>query len=364
MVRPAPGLTEDNQFFWTAAAEGRLVAQRCRGCQRLHHPPRPACPECHCLDHDVVDLAGTGTVYSYAVLHHPQNPRFHLSGGRGARRPRRGRQGWCRTSSGVEPADVADRNARAGDLRADGRRSGRPGVRAQGRTDEPNGSRGRRPSSARSDRVLQARRTQRDAPGHPRRSWPPWPMPGSPPHTSTASSATRSTPSRRPSWCAPVGMRRDRLVESGPLRRRRLAGRRCFHAAPRWPRGAADVVVAYRALRARSGERFGRATTSGRAASSHSGTTAMQWCYPFGVITPASWMALNADSLHAHVRGDERGFREGGRPAPRVRRHQPQRPLLRVFRSCWRITSPPAGSPSPASGCSTAARRPTARWRS
>ena len=76
MVRPAPGLTEDNQFFWTAAAEGRLVAQRCRGCQRLHHPPRPACPQCHGLDHDVVELAGTGTVYSYAVLHHPQNPRF------------------------------------------------------------------------------------------------------------------------------------------------------------------------------------------------------------------------------------------------------------------------------------------------
>jgi hypothetical protein len=34
------------------------------------------CPECHGLDQDVVELAGTGTVYSYAVLHHPQNPRF------------------------------------------------------------------------------------------------------------------------------------------------------------------------------------------------------------------------------------------------------------------------------------------------
>jgi acetyl-CoA acetyltransferase len=67
-----------------------------------------------------------------------------------------------------------------------------------------------------------------------------------------------------------------------------------LHAAAAVASGAADVVVAYRALRARSGERFGRATTSGRAASTHSGTTAMQWCYPYGVITPASWMALNA----------------------------------------------------------------------
>ena len=76
MVRPAPILTEDNQFFWDAAAQDRLVARRCRGCGRLHHPPRPVCPACHSLEYEIVDLAGAGTVYSYAVLHHPQHPRF------------------------------------------------------------------------------------------------------------------------------------------------------------------------------------------------------------------------------------------------------------------------------------------------
>ena len=34
------------------------------------------CPHCHSLDIEVVDLAGTGTVYSFAILHHPQNPAF------------------------------------------------------------------------------------------------------------------------------------------------------------------------------------------------------------------------------------------------------------------------------------------------
>jgi acetyl-CoA acetyltransferase len=53
-------------------------------------------------------------------------------------------------------------------------------------------------------------------------------------------------------------------------------------------------VVAYRAVKARSGERFGRATMGSRPTSSHSGSTAMQWCAPFGVMTPASWMSLNA----------------------------------------------------------------------
>ena len=34
------------------------------------------CPRCRSLEVEVVDLAGTGTVYSYAILHHPQHPAF------------------------------------------------------------------------------------------------------------------------------------------------------------------------------------------------------------------------------------------------------------------------------------------------
>jgi uncharacterized OB-fold protein len=74
--RPAPVVTEDSEPFWAAAAEGRLVLQRCANCQRFHHPPRPMCPSCHSLEHEWVEAMGTGTVYSYAVLHHPQNPAF------------------------------------------------------------------------------------------------------------------------------------------------------------------------------------------------------------------------------------------------------------------------------------------------
>jgi uncharacterized OB-fold protein len=75
-ARPAPIVTDDSAVFWDAADEGRLVAQRCAACGRLRHPPRPMCPTCHSLDVDVVTLAGTGAVYSYAILHHPQNPAF------------------------------------------------------------------------------------------------------------------------------------------------------------------------------------------------------------------------------------------------------------------------------------------------
>ncbi|HEV3450213.1 MAG TPA: lipid-transfer protein [Acidimicrobiia bacterium] len=68
-----------------------------------------------------------------------------------------------------------------------------------------------------------------------------------------------------------------------------------LHAASAVISGAADVVVAYRAIRARSGaSRFGAPKIAPGPTAGHSGTTAMQWCMPFGVITPASWMALNA----------------------------------------------------------------------
>jgi acetyl-CoA acetyltransferase len=68
-----------------------------------------------------------------------------------------------------------------------------------------------------------------------------------------------------------------------------------LHAASAVASGAADVVVAYRAIRARSGAtRFGGAKVAPTPTSGHAGTTAMQWCMPFGVLTPASWMAFNS----------------------------------------------------------------------
>lgn len=75
-TRPAPVVTDDSEAFWTAVSDGRLVAQRCGGCRRFRHPPRPICPHCHSPEHELFDLAGTGTVYSYAILHHPQHPAF------------------------------------------------------------------------------------------------------------------------------------------------------------------------------------------------------------------------------------------------------------------------------------------------
>jgi acetyl-CoA acetyltransferase len=67
-----------------------------------------------------------------------------------------------------------------------------------------------------------------------------------------------------------------------------------LHAAAAIAAGVAQTVVVYRSVKARSGARFGAAQAATRPTSSHSGSTAMQWAIPFGVMTPGAWMAFNA----------------------------------------------------------------------
>lgn len=73
-VRPRPAINADNAFFWEGARARQLRLQRCTSCDRLRHPPTPLCPDCRSDKWDVVVAAGTGTIYSYVVHHHPPVP--------------------------------------------------------------------------------------------------------------------------------------------------------------------------------------------------------------------------------------------------------------------------------------------------
>jgi uncharacterized OB-fold protein len=55
--------------FFEAAAQGRLVVQRCNSCKALRWPPLSGCPECRSRDTTWVDVAPTGTVWSFVVYH-------------------------------------------------------------------------------------------------------------------------------------------------------------------------------------------------------------------------------------------------------------------------------------------------------
>lgn len=68
--------THDNVFWFDAAAEGRLLIQRCSDCRTLRHPPGPACPSCRSFEWDTVESGRRGTLHTYTVIHHPQDPAF------------------------------------------------------------------------------------------------------------------------------------------------------------------------------------------------------------------------------------------------------------------------------------------------
>ncbi|MCB5182558.1 bifunctional MaoC family dehydratase N-terminal/OB-fold nucleic acid binding domain-containing protein [Streptomyces antimicrobicus] len=74
--RPRPVVNRDNQGFWDGVREHRLLIQRCASCRTLRFPWLPGCNHCACLDWHTVEACGTGTVFSYVVVHHPPFPAF------------------------------------------------------------------------------------------------------------------------------------------------------------------------------------------------------------------------------------------------------------------------------------------------
>ena len=68
-LRPRPRPTPFTEPFWRASADGRLVVQRCSACGHWRWPPQLACPECLSEAGEWITTAGTGTVYSYSVVH-------------------------------------------------------------------------------------------------------------------------------------------------------------------------------------------------------------------------------------------------------------------------------------------------------
>ena len=57
--------------WWQAAAEHRLVVQRCTDCQHTRLPPSPVCPECRSTEADWKEVPGRGEVYTYTTVHRP-----------------------------------------------------------------------------------------------------------------------------------------------------------------------------------------------------------------------------------------------------------------------------------------------------
>jgi acetyl-CoA acetyltransferase/uncharacterized OB-fold protein len=73
-TRPLPELTPENEFYWTAGRDGVLRVQRSVRCGALLFPPTPICPYCQSTDIEIVEVSGRGTVVGSTVNLHQWLP--------------------------------------------------------------------------------------------------------------------------------------------------------------------------------------------------------------------------------------------------------------------------------------------------
>jgi uncharacterized protein len=75
---PEPLIDADSAGFWQATREGRIALCRCTGCGTWLARPLERCNQC-AAPTTFAAVAGTGSIYSYIVVHHPSVPAFaHL----------------------------------------------------------------------------------------------------------------------------------------------------------------------------------------------------------------------------------------------------------------------------------------------
>jgi uncharacterized OB-fold protein len=74
--RPVPAPDDVSGFFWNAAADQRLVLQRCSSCSNLQYPPEVCCIACQAQEFEEAELSGRGVIYSYATVERPLHAGF------------------------------------------------------------------------------------------------------------------------------------------------------------------------------------------------------------------------------------------------------------------------------------------------
>lgn len=73
-IQPKP--TSETAQFWQGCADGVLLHQRCLECGHAQFPPRSFCVRCRSRAPEWRASEGTGTLYSYTVVHRAPTPAF------------------------------------------------------------------------------------------------------------------------------------------------------------------------------------------------------------------------------------------------------------------------------------------------
>ena len=70
-----PKVNKVDAPYWTAAAAGKLVLQKCSGCGKVQFFPRVACVDCF-GELTWIEAKGTGNIHSFTLVRVPRNPAF------------------------------------------------------------------------------------------------------------------------------------------------------------------------------------------------------------------------------------------------------------------------------------------------
>ena len=69
-----PTPDNESQPWWDAAAEGRYLIRHCNACDHRYWYPRDFCPACWSEDVEWQEASGTGTLYTYSIVHRNDLP--------------------------------------------------------------------------------------------------------------------------------------------------------------------------------------------------------------------------------------------------------------------------------------------------
>ena len=80
LPRPVPAPDGLDAPYWQAAAEGRLVMQRCNDCGAWQWGPEWTCHKCHSFDLAFYEVPREARIYSYERVWHPVHPALNEQG--------------------------------------------------------------------------------------------------------------------------------------------------------------------------------------------------------------------------------------------------------------------------------------------
>lgn len=76
LQKPLPFRTSWNGAFWDGTKQHQFLIERCERCDVPRFPPKPVCSKCWSTEAKRVPAAGTGTVYTYTIVHRAGSQAF------------------------------------------------------------------------------------------------------------------------------------------------------------------------------------------------------------------------------------------------------------------------------------------------